>query len=249
MSYHIQDYSPLDGGQLDYSNGMQLPNFGDGIALGQEYSLLQSILVDGGTHFGVSTVSFDNVEELLWMGNQGGHMTSYATAELQKYTSFQVHVSNEVRAIVPLEHGILSLTSNSLRMSARRGLPMFNHCIYYLIDMYDLCGIFTYIFEQSNCIKRRYPVNKWLHIYMNGSYLPETTGAGLGWFCQLFEGSLAMGKNTTNYDGEVLAVCGAIMQLLAAGLAPAKVVFFIDSHAAILALSINTPTALTQFSA
>ncbi|GFY60287.1 PAN2-PAN3 deadenylation complex catalytic subunit PAN2, partial [Trichonephila inaurata madagascariensis] len=128
MSYHIQNYSPLDGGQLDYSNGMQLPNFGDGIALGQEYSLLQSILVDGGTHFGVSTVSFDNVEELLWMGNQGGHMTSYATAELQKYTSFQVHVSNEVRAIVPLEHGILSLTSNSLRMSARRGLPMFNHC-------------------------------------------------------------------------------------------------------------------------
>lgn len=128
MSYHIQDYSTLDGGQLDYSNGMQLPNYGDGIALGQEYSLLQSILVDGGTHFGVSTVSFDNFEELLWMGNQGGHMTSYATAELQKYTSFQVHVSNEVRAIVPLEHGILSLTSNSLRMSARRGLPMFNHC-------------------------------------------------------------------------------------------------------------------------
>lgn len=54
-------------------------------------------------------------------------MTSYSTAELQKYTSFQVHVSNEVRAIVPHDAGILSLTSNSLRMSARRGLPMFNH--------------------------------------------------------------------------------------------------------------------------
>ncbi|XP_071037665.1 PAN2-PAN3 deadenylation complex catalytic subunit PAN2 isoform X2 [Parasteatoda tepidariorum] len=54
-------------------------------------------------------------------------MTSYATGELQKYTSFQVHVSNEVRSIVPHDAGILSLTSNSLRMSARRGLPIFNH--------------------------------------------------------------------------------------------------------------------------
>ncbi|XP_055936356.1 PAN2-PAN3 deadenylation complex catalytic subunit PAN2-like [Argiope bruennichi] len=128
MSYHIQDYSALDGGPLEYSNGIQLPSYGNGIALGQEYSLLQSILVDGGTHFGVSTVCFDSFEELLWMGNQGGHMTSYSTAELHKYTSFQIHVSNEVRAIVPHEAGMLSLTSNSLRMSARRGLPIFNHC-------------------------------------------------------------------------------------------------------------------------
>ncbi|XP_054716046.1 PAN2-PAN3 deadenylation complex catalytic subunit PAN2-like [Uloborus diversus] len=129
MSYHVQDFSALDGGQLEsYANGLQLSGYCDGMALGQEYSLLQSILVDGGTHFGVSTVSFDNFEELLWMGNQGGHLTSYSTAELQKYTSFQVHVSNEVRAIVPHDAGILSLTTNSLRMSARRGLPMFSHC-------------------------------------------------------------------------------------------------------------------------
>ncbi|XP_035212359.1 PAN2-PAN3 deadenylation complex catalytic subunit PAN2-like isoform X2 [Stegodyphus dumicola] len=129
MSYHVQDFSALDGGQLEsYANGLQLSGYCDGMALGQEYSLLQSILVDGGTHFGVSTVSFDNYEELLWMGNQGGHMTSYSTAELQKYTSFQVHVNNEIREIVPHDAGILSLTSNSLRMSARRGLPIFNHC-------------------------------------------------------------------------------------------------------------------------
>ncbi|GFS98635.1 uncharacterized protein TNCV_2987601 [Trichonephila clavipes] len=51
-----------------------------------------------------------------------------------------------------------------------------------------------------------------------------------------------MEKNATNYDSEVLAVCEATAQLLAAGLAPAKVVFFIDSHAAILALSLNKPT-------
>ncbi|GFX21793.1 reverse transcriptase [Trichonephila clavipes] len=73
-------------------------------------------------------------------------------------------------------------------------------------------------------------------------YLPETNETGVGWFCRLFEGSLAVGKNATNYDGEVLAVCETTTQLLSAGLAPAKVVFFVDSQAAVLAISNNTPT-------
>ncbi|GFU48869.1 uncharacterized protein TNCV_2024281 [Trichonephila clavipes] len=63
-----------------------------------------------------------------------------------------------------------------------------------------------------------------------------------GWFCRLFEGSLAVGQNAINYDEEVLAVCEATTQLLFAGIAAAKVVFFIDSQAAVLALSSNTPT-------
>ncbi|GFX40606.1 reverse transcriptase [Trichonephila clavipes] len=79
-------------------------------------------------------------------------------------------------------------------------------------------------------------------IYNDGPYLPKTNGASVRWFCRLFEGSLTVGKNATNYDGEILSVCKATMQLLAAGLAPAKVVFFIESEAAILALSSNTPT-------
>ncbi|GFU25891.1 uncharacterized protein TNCV_5104151 [Trichonephila clavipes] len=41
---------------------------------------------------------------------------------------------------------------------------------------------------------------------------------------------------------QLLAVCEATTHLLSAGLAPAKVVFFIDSQTAILALSSNTPT-------
>ncbi|GFX49422.1 uncharacterized protein TNCV_3342001 [Trichonephila clavipes] len=53
---------------------------------------------------------------------------------------------------------------------------------------------------------------------------------------------MAMGKNATNYDGEVLVVWEAATQLLASGIAPAKVVFFIDTVAAILALSSYTPT-------
>ncbi|GFX72990.1 hypothetical protein TNCV_2814301 [Trichonephila clavipes] len=53
------------------------------------------------------------------------------------------------------------------------------------------------------------------------------------------KGSLAVGKNATNYDGEVLAVCEVAMCLLSTGLTPAKVVFFIVSQATILALSIG----------
>ncbi|GFU15775.1 amine oxidase A [Trichonephila clavipes] len=88
--------------------------------------------------------------------------------------------------------------------------------------------------------EKRYPANEWLHICTDGSHLPETNGVGAGWFPRLFEGSLAVEKNANNYDDEVLAVCEATTQLLFAGLAPAKVVFFIDSQATILALSSNT---------
>ncbi|GFW15875.1 retrovirus-related Pol polyprotein from transposon 297 [Trichonephila clavipes] len=56
------------------------------------------------------------------------------------------------------------------------------------------------------------------------------------------EDSLTVKKIATSYDGEVLAVCEATAQLLAAGLASAKVAFSIDSQAAVLASGSNTPT-------
>ncbi|GFU33418.1 reverse transcriptase [Trichonephila clavipes] len=72
--------------------------------------------------------------------------------------------------------------------------------------------------------------------------VPETDRAGLRCNSLLFEGPLVVGRNATNYDSEVLAACEATTQLLSADLASAKVVFFIESQAAILALSSNAPT-------
>lgn len=44
--------------------------FGEDFA-GAEFHETRTLLADGGDRFGVSTATFDTVEELMWMGNQG----------------------------------------------------------------------------------------------------------------------------------------------------------------------------------
>jgi len=70
----------------------------------------------------LSTVVFDNSEELLWSGNDIGVVTSYYSDELRKYTSFRAH-QELVQQILPIDRGIISISANSIKMTHRRGIP------------------------------------------------------------------------------------------------------------------------------
>ena len=106
-----------------------------------EFELVNSVLGDGiqkDKEIGITSLAFDNYEELLWMGTKSGHVTSYYGTQMQKYTSFQVHPTDEVRNMLTTDQGLLVLTPNSLRSQIRRGIPCFTHSSMDMVDMHSL---------------------------------------------------------------------------------------------------------------
>lgn len=56
-----------------------------------------------------------------------GHVTSYLSTDLMKYTSFQVHATEEIRDLRSIDQGMLALTPTSLNLRTRQGMPSFTH--------------------------------------------------------------------------------------------------------------------------
>lgn len=52
-----------------------------------EYREVHSLMIDGGTRFGASTVAFDGQEELLWVGNLGVSLTITSSVSFCYFTS------------------------------------------------------------------------------------------------------------------------------------------------------------------
>lgn len=115
-----------------------------------EFALLSHVAVDSTARFSVSAVSFDAFEELLWTGHTGvryafyfewldwftadnlqGRVVSYYGPGLEKYTAFQSVPANsehmDVRSLLTIEPGVLSLSAKQLKCNRRQGLNHFTH--------------------------------------------------------------------------------------------------------------------------
>ena len=83
-----------------------------------EFDMYNSVVCDGipssssgkNKEIGVNTVCFDTHEELVWTGTKTGHVTSYYGTQLQKYTSFKVHPTEDIRNILTFDHSLYILT-------------------------------------------------------------------------------------------------------------------------------------------
>ncbi|GFR22882.1 putative rna-directed dna polymerase from transposon bs [Trichonephila clavata] len=89
-------------------------------------------------------------------------------------------------------------------------------------------------------IGERFSETHWLHMYTDGSAAGANRNASAGVYSRYFSLSRAVGANCTNYDGEVAAVH---MTLTEVGKGDERsIAIFIDSQAAILAISSVRPS-------
>ncbi|RXN17993.1 PAB-dependent poly(A)-specific ribonuclease subunit PAN2 [Labeo rohita] len=100
------------------------------------YSELHSVAAEVGIP--VTATHFDLQEELLWMGNHRGHASSFFGPTMGRYSSFQVHMTDDIRHIQSMDTGVLFLTKNNLKCLTRGGLIMFEYPMEEGADMHSL---------------------------------------------------------------------------------------------------------------
>lgn len=101
----------------------------------EHYTALSYTLTDHGSRqpsvpgpvVPVQTVKFDDQQELIWSGNVAGHVTSYYSETLTKYTSFSVGSDDPVLQLISGDFGLLCLLKDELKLRNRRGIPKFSY--------------------------------------------------------------------------------------------------------------------------
>ncbi|MCJ1380114.1 poly(A)-specific ribonuclease [Xylographa soralifera] len=87
-----------------------------------------------------TTVAFDTQQELLWVGNEYGRITSFYGSELRRYTSFWAHPSQprgdgEVKQLLFHDRGVVSVAATSVHLSSRRGLTQWHNATKAMRDL------------------------------------------------------------------------------------------------------------------
>eukprot|EP00126_Sphaerothecum_destruens_P014059 Sdes_comp24122_c0_seq1m22163 len=97
---------------------------------------------------GVTCLTTDTYEELVWVGTEFGQVSSYLhQRQLEKYVSLRAHL-REIRHILPFQNSLASLSSNNIRIFSRQGIPS---CTINNDSFYDL-HCMTSIHQNDNLI-------------------------------------------------------------------------------------------------
>ncbi|KAH8601191.1 PAB-dependent poly(A)-specific ribonuclease subunit PAN2 [Bisporella sp. PMI_857] len=78
-----------------------------------------------GYHSPIEALAFDTHQELLWLGNKHGRVSSFYNADLQPYTSFMAG-DLPVRQLLFHDKGVIAVTPTSIHMAMRRGPPLWH---------------------------------------------------------------------------------------------------------------------------
>jgi len=90
----------------------------------------------------------------------------------------------------------------------------------------------------------RYPQDKWLHIFTDGSQIGGYINAGAAIHCELFSCYMPLGQHSTAFDGEIEAIRTALRVLNCHHNKFERAVIFCDSNAAILSAA-STETEIS----
>ena len=86
-------------------------------------------------------------------------------------------------------------------------------------------------------INVKYPSDKWLRVYTDGSLIAEGGEVGAGVYCEHFSHYIGIGQNKTVFEGESQAILFALTQLLYRQKIFEKAVILVDSKSVIQAIS------------
>ncbi|RMD42743.1 hypothetical protein DV735_g2365, partial [Chaetothyriales sp. CBS 134920] len=86
-------------------------------------------------------VAFDDGQELLWIGNYDGVVSSYYGPDLRRYTSIGAHVGEgPVRHLLSHDKGILSLSATAVHFVARNGITLWHLQDPSMVDLRCSCA-------------------------------------------------------------------------------------------------------------